>query len=170
MARQHDLRDQRDEARLRVRHELGDILLRVEAAVRLAIEAPLGRGAVGRSDERLAAPGAPFREAWVLPDGDPPALVVGQVPLQPVELMEREEVDELLHELLRHEVTRDVQVHAAPAEARVVLDRDSRNRPRRRPYLALSYVPPRPPLPPPLNPIEPPPPPKLPHPPAHPPS
>src|SRR2546429_8521825 len=105
--------------------------------MRLAVEAPLGRVPVGVPDERLAPPRAYLREPWVLADLDAPPLVVGQVQVQPVELMERGEIDELLHELLRHEVARHVQVDDPPAEPREVLDRYRGNRPdgRRHPRL-----------------------------------
>src|SRR5439155_1518129 len=90
---------------------------------------PLGRVGVGASDAGLAPPRAHRGEPRVLADLDAPPLVVGQVQVQPVELMERGEIDELLHELLRHEVPRHVQVHAAPPEPRGVLDRYGGNGP-----------------------------------------
>jgi hypothetical protein len=43
--------------------------------------------------------------------------------VEPVHLVQCEEVDVLLHELLRLEVARDVEVRAAPAESRLVRDR-----------------------------------------------
>src|SRR2546429_9868282 len=106
--------------------------------MRLAVEAPLGRVPVGVPDERLAPPRAYLREPWILADLDTPPLVVGQVQVHPVELMERGEIDELLHELLRHEVARYVQGHAPPAEPREGLDGYRGNRPdgRRHPRLA----------------------------------
>src|SRR4051812_22540780 len=52
------------------------------------------------------------------------------MPVERVELMEREEIDVLLHELLRHEMPRDVEVHAAPLEARAVDDRHRGHLPR----------------------------------------
>src|SRR2546422_4475480 len=62
------------------------------------------------------SPRAYLGEPWVLADLDTPPLGVGQVEVQPVELMQRSEIDELLHELLRHEVARHVKVDAPPAE------------------------------------------------------
>src|SRR5213596_951384 len=97
--------------------------------MRLAVVTPFGRVGVGASDDRLAPPRADLGEPRVLADLDAPPLVVGQVQVQPVELMERGEIDELLHELLRHEMTRDVQVDAPPAEPREVLYRYRVNRP-----------------------------------------
>jgi hypothetical protein len=55
-------------------------------------------------------------------DLDSPALVVGEVELQHVQPVGRGEVDEPQHVVLGQEVPRDVQQHAAPLEARVVLD------------------------------------------------
>src|SRR5207249_11156127 len=118
MARHLDLRHDGDEPRLRVRDQLRDVILGVKAAMRLAVEAPLGRVTVGAPDDRLMPPRAYLGEAWVLTDLDTPPLVIGQVQVQPVELMERGEIDDLLHELLRHEVARDVQVDPPPAEPR----------------------------------------------------
>jgi hypothetical protein len=53
-------------------------------------------------------------------------LVFGEMPVEGVELVERHQVDVLLDELERHEVAADVEVHAAVAKARRVLDRDCR--------------------------------------------
>src|SRR5439155_24488261 len=138
MARHLDLRHDGDEPRLRVRDQLRDVVLGVKAAMRLAVEAPLGGVAVGVPDERLAPPRADLREAWVLADLDAPPLVVGEVQVQPAELMERGEIDELLHELLRHEVARHVQENPPPAEPREVFDGYCGNGPdgRRHPRLA----------------------------------
>src|SRR5437773_11776406 len=113
-----DLRYDRYEARLRIPHDLGDLLLGIEAAVRLPVEPPLGRVGVGAPDDRLPPPRAQRGEPWVLADLDTPPLVVGEVQVQPVQLMERDEIDELLHELLGPEVARHDQVHATPAEPR----------------------------------------------------
>src|SRR5256885_13529715 len=93
MARHLDRRHDGDEPRLRVRHQLCDVVLRIEAAVRLAVEAPLGGVTVRVPDDRLAPPRAYLGEPWILADLDTPPLVVGQVQVQPVELMERGEID-----------------------------------------------------------------------------
>src|SRR3989449_10186613 len=74
------------------------------------------------------SPRASLGEPWVLADLDPPPLVVGQVEVHPFELMQRSEIDELLHELLRHEVARHVKVDAPPAEPRGVFDRSEERR------------------------------------------
>src|SRR2546425_8695665 len=85
-----------------------------KAAVRLAVEPPLGRVGVGPPEDRLAPPRTYLGEPWVLADLDAPPLVVRQVEVQPVELMERRELDEPRHQLLRHEEARHVQMGAPP--------------------------------------------------------
>ena len=60
---------------------------------------------------------------------DEGAGVRAKVPVEGVHFVQRKEVDVLLHELLGHEMPRDVQVHAAPLEARSVHDRYQRNAP-----------------------------------------
>src|SRR6267154_3319378 len=104
MPRHLDLRHDRYEPRAGVGDDLTHVVLGVETAMRLAIEAPLGRVLVLSADERLAAPRAHLSEARVALDLEAPPLVVRQVPVEAVELMERREIDVLLHELLRHEV------------------------------------------------------------------
>jgi hypothetical protein len=97
--------------------------------VPLPVVRVLGGVAIRPADECLLPPRADLGEARVLLDLDPPPLVLGEVPVERVHFVEREEVDVLLHELLRHEVTRDVEVPPAPAEAWDVLDRDRGHRP-----------------------------------------
>src|SRR3989475_2843484 len=124
MARHLDLRHDRHEARAGVGDDLADMCLSKEAAVRLAVEPPLGRVLVLSTDERLTAPRAHLGETRVLLDLEAPPLVVGQVPVEAVELMERREIEVLLHELLRHEVTGHVEVDAPPLEPGRGLDRN----------------------------------------------
>ena len=50
--------------------------------------------------------------------------------MEGVQLVQRDQIDVLLDELLRHEVPADVEVRAAPGEARPVDDPHRRNRPR----------------------------------------
>ncbi len=129
VARHLDLGHDLHEPRPRVLHDLPHVVLRVEAAVAHAVVA-LGRRVVGRvADERLRAPRAHGGQPRVFLDLDPPALVVRQVPVERVQLVQREEVDVLLHELLRHEVPRHVEVRPAPPEARRVLDPHGGQRP-----------------------------------------
>ena len=68
-------------------------------------------------DDGLPAPRTHLRESRVLPGLEPPPLVVGQMQLERVQLVEREKVDDLLNELGRVEVARDVEEDPAMAEA-----------------------------------------------------
>src|SRR5207249_7121312 len=68
-------------------------------------------------------------EVRVPPDLDAPALVVGEMPVEDVELVQCQQIDVLQDEFLRHEMASDVEVARAPAEARSVLDLDRRDRP-----------------------------------------
>src|SRR5205809_315663 len=76
--------------------------------------------------------------APVLLDLDAPPLVVGEVPVKAVQLMERQQIDELLHELPGHEVARRIKMSAAPGEPGDVLDRDSGSGPRDALHLRLA--------------------------------
>ncbi len=65
-------------------------------------------------------------------DGEAPTLVVGQVEMQAVELVEREEVDQALELADAEEVARDVEHHPSPGEPRPVVDGDDGDLPRAR--------------------------------------
>ncbi len=79
------------------------------------------------ADLRRAAVGGQARPAL---DLDPPALVVGQVQVQRIDLVHHDLVDVALHLLRREEVPRHVEHGAAAREARVVHDPPRRHRPR----------------------------------------
>src|SRR5690606_31629651 len=68
------------------------------------------------------AAAADFGELRVLPDLHAPALVVGQVPVQDVELVQGHRVDDLLDLVHAPEVARGVHHEAAPGKARRILD------------------------------------------------
>src|SRR5690349_3109848 len=114
MAGHLDLRHNGDEAIARVRDDLPYIVLRVEASVTLVVENVRGGITLRPSDEGSIAPCADLGEPRILLDLDAPALVVGEMPVECVHLMKREEIDVLLHELLRHEMARDIEVRSAP--------------------------------------------------------
>ncbi len=111
-----DLGDDRHEARRRVRNEFAHLGLRVEAAVRRGIA---GAGGL--------APGADARELRILENLEPPALVVGQVPVQDVQLVQRHPVDKLPDELGRLVMPRGIEHEPAPGEARRIRDRHGRH-------------------------------------------
>src|SRR5437667_842674 len=125
-----DLRDHGDAAIGGVPHDLPHVVLRVEAPMRLARELPERRILRSRRGHRVLAPGADLGEPRVLLDLDAPALVLGEVPVEDVDLVQRKEIEMLEHELLRHEVATDIQVTSAPAESRTILDLDARDGPR----------------------------------------
>ena len=83
MARNFDLRNERDVPRLRVGDEVADLLLRVEErAVRPAVAFVAVAG-----PRRFLADGADFRQARVFFDFKAPALVIGEVKLERVEFV-----------------------------------------------------------------------------------
>ena len=122
MAGHLDLRHDRDEALSGVGDDLPDLLLRVETAVTLAVEGRVGPCPLA-ADERLLPPRGDVRELRILLDLDAPALIVGEMPVEPVELVHRHQIQMFPDELERHEVTRDVEVRSSPGEPRHVLDR-----------------------------------------------
>src|SRR5256885_11998290 len=89
---------------------------RVEAAVRRGVEPPFGRIVVRPPDDRLAAPRAHLGEAREMHDLEEPPLIVGGVPADARELMQRREIDQILHALLGHEVSRRVRMNAPQRE------------------------------------------------------
>ena len=114
----HDL----DVPRGRVRHDVARLLLRVEAAVQprlagLRVDVGLRGACPGRH-----APRAHRGELRILLDLQAPGLVVGQVPVQHVELVQRHPVDELLDVLGRLVVARGIEHEPAPGKARRVVD------------------------------------------------
>src|SRR5688572_32985287 len=97
--------------------ELAHLGLRVEAAV------PWGIAGTGG-----LAPGADARELRVPEYLEPPALVVGQVPVQDVQLVQRHPVDEVPDEPGRLVMPRGIEHEPAPGEARAVRDPQRLNR------------------------------------------
>ena len=101
------------------------------AHLRLGVVAGAG-GAVGaRAVVRQGSGGAPrtdLGEPRAGADLDPPALVVGQMPVQRVVLVQRHQVDQLLDERHREKVARHVEVQAAPGKPRMVDNVDGRQR------------------------------------------
>ncbi len=104
-----DLRHDRDEALVRVRDQVRELFLRVVAA---RVSADRAFAAV----RRQVRPGV---------DLDAPALVVGEMQVQAIELVVRNQVDVAFHILHAEEVTGHVEHRAAPREARDITDRKS---------------------------------------------
>ena len=101
-----DLGHDRDVARLRVGDDVRVLLLRVEPAVAAA-------------DLRLSAD---RREVRPRLDLDAPALVVGEVQMQPIDLVQRVQVDEPFDVLGLQKMAGDVEHRAAPLVSRHVDD------------------------------------------------
>jgi len=106
-----DLGHDRDVAPLGVAHELAQLALGVEAVVRFRFGVAVGEARSLRGQERIRI------------DRHAPALVVGQVQVQHVQLVERHPIDGLLQILDRLERAAAVEHHPAPREARLVADR-----------------------------------------------
>ena len=128
MPRQVDLRHDRDVPRRRVVHDLLQVVARVEVRpVRLRVLVDGVTVAPGQAPERRAAQGRRRTHRAVLGEfGQPrhvdaPALVLGEVPVQDVQLVHRHRVDEAAHDLLPEEVPPFVQHEPAPLERRRIL-------------------------------------------------
>ena len=113
-----DLRQDGHEAPGCISHDLGQVGLGEKAAVRGAVLAPL----LVVAGRRLAPPRAHLGQPRVAVDLYPPALVVGQVEVEHVQLVEAGEVDQPQDEVLGKEMPGDVQVHAPPGKAGGVVD------------------------------------------------
>ena len=104
-----------------VADDLADLLLRVELAVGFAVVNALFVLVVA-SDERFRTPGPDLGEQRIFFDLDPPALIVGQMPVEFVDLVQREDVDVGLHVLDREEMAADVEHRPAVGERGLVAD------------------------------------------------
>ena len=108
-----DLGHDGDLPRSGVGHEVAELVLRVEAAVGGAIVALR----VARvPDEGLAAPGPDAGQLRVPLDLHPPALIVGQVQVQAVELVQRQQVDQRADLRAGEEVPGGVEHHPTPGK------------------------------------------------------
>ncbi|CAM3661088.1 hypothetical protein STAL104432_27240 [Streptomyces albus] len=118
VAGQLDLGDDGDVPFGGVGDDLAQVVLGVVAAVRAFV--PQRRGTV--PDAGAGPPGAGPGEARIAVDLDAPALVVGQVEVEDVELVGGEQVEDAQDTVLGQEVPGDVQHQAAPGVAGRVLD------------------------------------------------
>ncbi len=117
MAGKVDFRDDGDAAFGSVLNYVAELLLGVEAAVADAVV-----GLPVFPDNRTVSPSAYLSEAGISLYLYPPALIVGEVPVESVELVGHHNVDVLLGLLYGPEVARAVKVHSAVAEAGLVKD------------------------------------------------
>ena len=105
-------------------HDVAQLVLRIESAVGgVVVVVPLF------GNHRFAAHAAHLGQAGVFLDFDAPALVVGEVPVQRVELVHGHDVENAFHLVGREEVAGYVQVEAAVSESRSVVDGCAGNRP-----------------------------------------
>mmetsp|Transcript_44492 Transcript_44492/g.114504 ORF Transcript_44492/g.114504 Transcript_44492/m.114504 type:complete len:357 (+) Transcript_44492:702-1772(+) len=107
MSRQFNLRHHLDVALLRVRHDVTNLLLGVGLPAAEALRTDL-------------------RELRVAVDWQPPTLVVGEVPMEAVELEGGHGVKKELHLLRPEEVPAHVEKETTPLEARRILDQHLR--------------------------------------------
>ena len=112
-----DLRDDGDVAFRCIAHHVADLVLGVVAAIRtrfpVAAHAAIARGNAAAAD---------LGQLRISLDLDAPALVVGQVPVEGVELVQRHRVEQLLDFIHGLEMARRIQHQSAPGEARRVVD------------------------------------------------
>ena len=116
MTRHLDLRDDGHKAILSIADDLTDLILRVEAPIATAIT--------------FGTPRTDLRQTWILLDLNTPALVFGQMPVELINLEEGDNINVLLHLFDREEVTADIYHHATIFEGWLILNTDSRDRPR----------------------------------------
>ena len=100
-----------DEPFRRILHYFPDFFAGVAAPVGNSVEA-----AVAHAHDGLAALRTDFRKPGTFPDGNAPALVVGKVPVEVVDVVKGEQVDVFLYEVHAVEVAADVQHHAPVVE------------------------------------------------------
>src|SRR6202521_2604925 len=108
MARHVDFRDDLHVAARRESNELAHLVLGVEAAIARAV--------------RVDSPGADGSQARILADLEAPTLIIGQMPMQYIELVPRHPVDHGANEGGRLKVPRGIEHHPAPGVSRCVAD------------------------------------------------
>ena len=119
MSRRLDFRQQCDELVPGVGHKLTNIIVRVDAAIARLLTW-LSRIEFPPPANSRHAPGADLGEFGVFLDFDAPALVVGKVQMEAVELVSSHPIDVGLHFVHREEVPGDVQRQTAPREPRPI--------------------------------------------------
>ncbi|MNL21291.1 hypothetical protein D3C87_1425740 [compost metagenome] len=135
-----DLRHHDDVAGRCIGDDVAHLILGVETAIETwtagrGVDVLLSRRA------RVDAPSADLGQLRIASDLQPPGLVVGQVPMEDVELVQGHPIDEALDELGRLIVAGGIQHDAAPAEARGVGNGHGGNGRRPLPRLGGSQLP-----------------------------
>ena len=111
-----DLRDDRHKAILRIADDLADLILRIEATVATAIS--------------FDTPSTDLSQAGILLDLNTPALVLGEVPVELIDLKHRDDINVLLHLVYREEVAAYIDHHTAILKGRLIRNTNGRDRPR----------------------------------------
>ena len=129
MARHLDFGHDCDVSLLRVLDDFFDVFLRIEAAMRDAVKLEflrITRMSTVHGFLSESANGGQFRISL---DFDSPALIVGQVPMECVQLVNGHCVDELLHILFREKVSGRVEHRTTIGKTRMILNLDTRHFP-----------------------------------------
>ena len=117
-----DLGNDRDEAVGSIGHNLAYLVLRVVSAIALVVvEARVA------PHHRALAPGAHLGEPWVFLDFHAPSLVVGDMEMEGIDMVQRQHVEILLHEVDAKEVAAHVEMHPTIGKPWFVGHHDSRN-------------------------------------------
>src|ERR1051325_7781962 len=123
MCRNIDFRNDEHMALRGISDHLTDLVLGIEPAIAL-----VSRFVRGRQCFVGPAPCPDLRKFWVPLDFDAPTIVIRQMPMKHIELMKGEIVEVPLYERDVEEMARDIQVHARPAKAGIILDLNTWNR------------------------------------------
>ena len=128
MAGHLDFRNHRDVARRCVGDNLPDVGLRVISSVASEMVVGGRRFRIEIKADALA-PRADLRQFRVFIDLDPPALVIGEMPVKRVELVERHPVQNRFYLVLRKKMTTHIEHESTPGESRRIGNLNARNCP-----------------------------------------
>ncbi len=105
-----------------VGHDLPDVFLCIITTIGSLLARLRRRALIPGLMFTVHTPGSDFGQFWVLINFDAPAVVVGQVPVKYVHFVQGNQIDVALDKFLREEMPRDIQVHAAPCIAGLVVN------------------------------------------------
>ncbi len=121
MSGQFDFRDNRYVALSGIGNDIPHVLLRVKPAVAsVSPVIPTGTGVQPEAD--IIAPGTQLGEFRIFPDGNPPSLVIHEVPVEYIEFVSGHDIDKILNFVYRKKVTADVEVKPTPGKTRHIRD------------------------------------------------
>ena len=119
-----DFGDYLDETLTGVGNNLANVVLRVESAIVLAVRL----GSLPGKDATVT-PSPHLGQAGIFLNLNAPSLVLGQVPVETVELIGAHDVKDVFHRLLAEEMASLVKHEATPSETRFVCDGNGWHRP-----------------------------------------